>query len=403
MLILTIALRYLFALRKASTIQILSVLSFFGILLGSMAMFLVLSAFNGFESLLKELYHFQDPDLKITSTQGKTFQMDSLNINRLKSLIGVSQVFEILSDKAAIRYGEGQMVLEIVGIPDSYLKASRMDTLLHQGNLWVNKDSESYAMVSIGVKEALNISLKSNFDYLQVLYPRSKKLLQPGLSKILSTLNIQPAGVLRMDENKVFLPIDEVRRLMEKPMAVSQIQIFVKPRVKIEHIKAEIVKVLGEEYFVQDEYEQHADLFKVMQIERLFVSMALGFIILISCFNLFVSISMLVLNKRKDIQILAAMGMPSRQIRRAIQLTGALVSCFGLAGGLLLGWVICLLQLHFGFVPLGMSTTTVLAYPIDIQWDDFFVVGAWVAIASVLALIYPGAMTRKFADRFHHY
>lgn len=400
MLTLTIAFRYLVALRKASTVQILTLLSFLGILLGSMAMLVVLSAFNGFETLLRDIYHFQDPDLKISSIGHNTFKVDSLKMEKISRIPTIGQAFELVSDKAAIRYGEGQMVVEVVGIPEDFLKYCRLDTLLHDGKYGFDFKTEEKALVSIGVQQSLNINLKSPFEFIQLLYPKKKKLLQLGTNKIFNSLNIKPSGVIRMDENRLYIPMADARILMDKPAGATQIQVFVNDRTKLEQTKRAIREILGDGYLILDENEQHGDLFRVMKIERLFVLFALGFIILISCFNLFVSCSMLVIDKQKDIRIFSAMGMPPSQIRQVVMQTGGLISFFGLLGGLAFGWAICMLQLHYGFVPLGMSTTEIRAYPIDIQLFDFLVVALWVVLAGFLALIYPGKMAVHFSKRF---
>lgn len=400
MLAIKIATRYLIALRKASTVQILSGLSFAGIMLGSMAMLIVLSAFNGFETLLRQLYHFQDPDINITSASRKTFEVDSVKLAEISSISGVSSVFEIISDKAAIRYGEGQMVVELVGVPENFLQVSRLDTLLQSGNFSLRNGKEVNCLVSIGVKNALNINLKDPFGYVQILYPRQKKILQLGTTKLFNTLNAQPSGVIRLDENRLYVPILEARNLMDKPIGMNQLQIFIKEKSNISSIKEKIKTSLGPEFLVQDEYEQHGDLFRVMKIERLFVLLALGFIIIISCFNLFVSCSMLVIDKKRDIWILATMGMPESGIRKIILHTGGLITVFGLMVGLLLGWGVCWFQKEFGFVPLGMSSSMIQAYPVDVQLFDFLTVSLWVFISGFLALIYPGISAIRFSRKY---
>lgn len=402
MLVFTISLRYLIALRRASTIQILSVLSFLGIMLGSMAMVVVLSAYNGFESLLRDIYYFQDPDLKITIRKGKTFVPDDGQWQKIRKMAKGAKFFEVLSDKAAIRYNEGQMVVEVMGVHQEFLQAGRMDTLVDQGKLVINIEGEPTCLLSMGIRESLNINLKSQFDYLQILYPKQKKLLKPGLTKIFNTLNLRPSGVLKMDENRIYIPLDEARTLMERPLEISQFQVFIPEKSRVKEIQQMISNSLGPEFLVQNETEQHADLFKVVQMERLFVIMALGFIILISSFNLFVSMSMLVIDKQRDIRILSALGMSPGKIRLSIQLTGAWISVFGLVFGLGLGALICWLQSVYGFVPLGMHSTHILAYPIDIQWIDFFIVAIWVVISALLSLIYPGLKVLAFSRRFRH-
>lgn len=395
MLPLRIAVRYLLALRRASTVQILSLLSFLGILLGSMAMIIVLSAFNGFENLLVNIYHHQDPDLKVEKNEGKFFELRPGEKEKIKAIAGVSGVFEVLKDKAAVQYGEGQMVVEMVGIEPASTRFSRLDSLVRQGRNVLMDGNEPRALVSAGIRDALDISLKNQFDYLKVLYPKRKKILKPGISKIFNTLAIVPSGIMYRDESQVIIPLSSARLLMDKPSGVSHLELYVSDPEQIEKVKKKLRSVLGSGYAVKNEVEQHAGLFRILKIEKLFVFMALAFIILISSFNLFVSCSMLVINKKADFFILSSLGMLPTARARVVHWLGGLISGFGLLLGLGTGWLICLLQLWFGWIPLGMQSTEIQAYPIDIQWFDFVLVALWVMLVSVFALWLPSAKAGK--------
>ena len=389
MLSFRIALRYVLALRKFSTTQILSLLAFLGIFLGSMAMVVVLSAFNGFEGLLKEIYHSQDPDLKIETIKGKTFQLDSNVLQKLRTLEGVKGVYQSLADKASLQYGDGQMVVQIVGIEKGFENASRLDTLVRKGKFIVSSGDISFGMVTEPVRNALKISLNNDFEFLKVSYPKRKKILKLGTNKIFNQLNLTPSGFLQMDEQRVYAPLEDVRVLMDKPLGISFLDVFIAEGSNIQKVKNDLLKTLGSGFLVKDEMEQHEDLFKILKIEKFFVFLALGFIILISSFNLFVSCSMLVLDKKNDIFTLLAMGMKPNNVGRIVRISGGLVTILGLIPGLLFGLAICLIQKWFGLVPLGMSSTTIMSYPIDIQWFDFLLVSLWVMVIGFFAVINP--------------
>jgi len=401
MISLRIALRYVLALRNFSTTQILSFLAFLGIFLGSMAMVVVLSAFNGFERLLKEIYHQQDPDLKVMSLKGKTFKLNALMINRLQKTEGVEGVFQTISDKAYVQYGDGQMVLEVVGIEPGFEKFSRMDSLVKTGKFIVKSGDISFGLVSEPVRNALQVSLKNDFEFLQISYPKRKKILKLGTSKIFNQLNLIPTGFVQMDEQRIYAPIEEVRLLMDKPNGISNLEIFLNKNSNQERTRLKLEEILGPDFSIKNEMEQHEDLFKILKIEKLFVFLALGFIILISSFNLFVSCSMLVIDKKMDLFTLMAMGMEPSEIKMTIRYLGGFVTLLGLIPGLLTGLGICLLQKWYGWVPLGMTSTTIQAYPIEIQGLDFLLVSLWVLIIGFLAVLKPASMGPKLAISSH--
>lgn len=398
MLVLKIAVRYLLALRKASTVQILSFLSFLGIMLGSLAMVLVLSAFNGFEDLLKQVYHYQDPDLRIEKKQGKFFQIAKDKQELILKNSHVQAAFEILVDKASLQYGDGQMVVEIIGVDPGIVSASRLDTSISDGAFILKDKSGPGAVLSIGIKSALNVSLQNLFEFIRIQYPKRKKILKLGTSRIFNQLAVRPTGVVQMDENKVFLPIEEVRKLMDKPVGMNYLDVYVRKDGSVEKAQEEISKILGDDYLVKNENQQHADLYKVMMIEKLFVFLALGFIILISTFNLFVSSTMLVIDKNADFRIFSAMGLEPAQGSKVIRLTGGIITFSGLVIGVVIGSMLVEIQKIFGFVPLGMSTTLIRSYPVELHFPDILAISVWVLISSVIALIIPGRRAAKMVQ-----
>jgi lipoprotein-releasing system permease protein len=300
-----------------------------------------------------------------------------------------------MKDKAALQYDEGQMVVEVVGREPASAGLSRLDSLVKQGKNILMEGNEPRALISAGIRDALDVSLKNQFDYLKILYPKRKKILKPGLSRIFNTLAIMPCGIMYRDENQVIIPLESARELMDRPSGMSHLEVYVSKPEDLGSIQEKLQSILGEDFAVKNEMEQHADLFRILKIEKLFVFMALGFIILISSFNLFVSCSMLVINKKQDFFILSSLGMMPSMLSRLVHWLGGLISGLGLILGLALGWLVCLAQLWFGFVPLGMQSTQIQAYPIDIQGLDFILTALWVMVVSVFALWVPSAKARK--------
>jgi len=397
MLVFKIAFRYLFALRKASTVQILSVLSFLGILLGSLAMLLVLSAFNGFEDLLKNVYHFQDPDLRIERKEGKFFSFNDITFQKIRKIDHLKAAFEILKDKASLQYGDGQMVVELFGTSPEIVESSRMKSILKEGICSLEMKGEPGAIVSVGIQHALNVSMENVFEFLKVAYPKRKKILKLGTSRIFNQLAIRPYGIIQLDENRVYLPIDKVRELMDKPEGMNFMDVYVNGESHISAVQEDLTELLGSDFVVKNENEQHSDLFKVMMVEKLFVFLALGFIILISTFNLFVSSTMLLLDKTADIKVLSALGMKPERISDVIRLTGGIITISGMLIGILIGIILCRVQQEFGFIPLGMDTTLIKDYPVEVKYQDVMGISLWVLVSGFLAMIIPGAKANKMA------
>jgi lipoprotein-releasing system permease protein len=399
MLTIRIALRYIFALRKASTVQLLSLLSFLGIFLGSLAMMLVLSAFNGFEGLLRKVYHYQDPDFRVETIQGKYFVLDSVQLGKIPKIPGVTNCFEILEDKASLVYGDGQMVVTMIGISPEMVRVSRLDTSIRQGRFSMSTHGDiSEALVSIGIQKALNISLEDPFSYLKLAYPKRKKILKLGSGKIFNQLSLSPSGILQMDENRVYVPISKARQLMDKPQGMNYLDVFLSKNADREDVREGLTELLGAGFRIKDEDQQHESLYKVMMIEKLFVFLALGFIILISTFNLFVSSTMLVLDKSKDIRILAALGMEAGRIASVIRWCGGLITLSGMVLGLCFGLALCWIQIRFGLVPLGMSTTLIKSYPIEVRMEDVAGIALWVWVSGWLAMVIPGKRAFAIAE-----
>lgn len=360
-------------------------------------MILVLSAFNGFEGLLRKVYHFQDPDFRIEARQGKFFQVPDKVLADLKGIEGISGVFQVLRDKASLQYGDGQMVVEVVGIDPDLVKVSRLDTSVKQGTFSLKDGDLAQALISVGIRNSLNISLKDNFTFLKLQYPKRKKVLQMGSGKIFNQVAFAPTGIVQMDEIRMYAPLSKVRQLMDKPSGMNSLDIYLHPSADQEKIRSGLEEKLGSGYSILDENQQHADLYKVLRIEKLFVFLALGFLILISTFNLFVSSTMLVLEKQKDIRIFTAMGLSPRKVGQVIQASGAIIAFTGLCGGLIFGLAICWIQIAFGLVPLGMETTLIDAYPIEVQWKDLMAVGIWVLVSGGLAVLVPARKAEAFA------
>lgn len=393
-LVFQIALRYLFSKKKRNFINILSLLSLVGIAIGTFAMVIVLSAFNGFETLLRKMNKTVDADLKIETTE-KYFRPAPSLIAKIKSEKGVLDVVEVIEENGLVVYKDGQMVVKFKGVSGPFVKYSRIKSLLSAGQFSTGNEKVPNALVSIGIQQSLGVSLRNQLEGIQLWYPKTKKNLATNPLEAFTRMAIMPSGIVKTEENFVFVPIGFAEKLVKQPGLRTSFEIVVDKNASIQSVKEGLKSKLGSTFQVLDSDEQHASLYKVMQLEKLFVFVALGFIVLISSFNIFVSLSMLALEKTRDIQVMQSFGTPANTIRQIFLLLGLLLAGFGAFFGMGFGLLVCYLQQAYGLVSLGMETTIIQSYPVEVEWFDFVKIGLLVTAITLLSTITPAFKASK--------
>ncbi len=359
-----------------------------------MALVLILSVFNGLEEFQKGLFNTFDPDLKIVQAKGDRFQLTATQVKSISQLSGVKFVNPILEDQGLIRFQQKQLVVRMKGVDPSYLSAGRLKNQVVEGDYFIESGEHPFALVGIGVFLAMGMSFDNVFEPIEAWYPNHSQLKRAALNENAIRRNFFfPSGVLEVEQNfdnqTVIVPLDWMEELVGVPGYRSAYEIMLAPNTDDQAIKNQIQTILGSTYRVQTRNEQHAILLKAIKIEKLFVFLIMAFVMGIASFTLFYALSLLVLEKRKDLYTLMAMGVSRQQVFRAFLWVGALISFSGAAIGMLLGFVLATIQQQFGVISLGIPNALIEAYPIQMDPWDFIWTALVVILITGLAALFP--------------
>jgi len=396
---LFIAKRYFLSKRKKNFINIISLLSMVGIAFSTAALIIVLSVFNGLEGLLRSLYSSFDPEIKIELLKGKSFEVSPEFLEKIKGIEGVKIVTEVIEDYAYVRYRDADMVVTMKGVSDNFLDQHRLDEHLADGQLILKDNDINYAIIGRGVQYALSVAVADNLFPLQIFYIKNLKASNFDPSQLYSRKVIEPGGVFSIeknyDENFIFVPLQFAQELLNYGNKRTSLEIQTDKSFDPRNIQQKIRKEIGEEYKVLTNEEQHQDLYRLLKIEKLFTFVALTLLILVASINIFFSLMMLALDKKKDISILFALGGHEQLIRKIFLSEGALISFVGAIAGLVLGGAICWLQDRFGLVGMGMENAIVSSYPVKMRPADFFVTSLVIIAITTLVSFYPARLAAR--------
>ena len=372
-----IARRYFRSKNKRNIITIISNISMIGVAVGTAALIIVLSVFNGLEDLVRTLYGKSDPNLVIMATKGKAFNVDNTFLMKLQNTPGVALLTEVIEDNALLQYHDRQMVVKMRGLSDNYFGQSQIDANIREGDHRLRRDSMELALVGAGVQHELSITLNNRLSPMRLLYPRNKpgkKLLDTNPDNAFNEQDLTAGGVFlieqHVDDSYIFVPLTFAQRLLGYTTRRTALYVKVGKSFEVKKVKNQLRQQLGASFRVQDSDEQHVSLFKAIKVEKLFVFITFTLILLIASLNIFFSLSMLVIDKKKDISVLLAMGANQKMVRNTFLLVGAIVALVGAAVGLVFGVGLCWLQQRFGLVSMGMATSVVDSYPVKMQVSD---------------------------------
>ena len=384
-----IAKRYLISKKSHNAINIISGISVGGICIGTMALIIVLSGFNGLSSLVQSLYNSFDPDIEITIKRGKTFEIDRPEIQKIKQVPGVIYFTEVMQGNALLKYNDKQSIAIIKGVSTDFKKMSGFDTLVRDGDFNISKNN---VVMGKGLSYVLDVSTNNFFTPLSIYAPKrgSNNSLNPedGLNE----LKCYPAGLFSIsdefDNQYVIMDIDKARELLDYKNEVTSLELGIQRGSNLEQVQAEISKLIGDQYIVKNRQQQNELLYKTLKSEKLWVFIILVFILVIATFNVIGSLTMLIIEKKKDISILSSMGADMLLIRRIFLFEGLLITFIGAASGLLLGLLICWIQITFSIVKFSEGYV-VDAYPMKIQSGDILIISAVVMLIGLFAAWYP--------------
>lgn len=393
-----IARRYLFAKKSHNVINIVSAISAVGMAVGTAALIIIMSIYNGFDSLVKSMLSNVEPDLLITPSTGKTFVPEGEAYDWIYGQEQVMNMCCVLEENVFINYDGHQGIAVAKGVDDIYEQESPLHNYLKEGSFTLHRGDVRLACVGAGLAYSMGISPRFVAP-IEIYYPsrtRSISLSNPAAS--IESINVFPSGVFtinnEIDSKYIILPIEAMQELLEYDGdVISGVEIRLVEgcsRSELRKLQKEISSRLGDGFRVSDRFQQNESLYKMMKYEKLSIYMILIFIIIIIAFNIFGSLSMLIIEKRDDIRILRSMGAQDRTLRQVFVLEGWMISLLGLAAGLAIGIVFALAQQHLGLIKMP-GNFIVEAYPVILSWKDILATAAGVAVIGYLIALLPVA------------
>ena len=392
-----IARRYLFSKKSHNAINVISAISVCGVALATLALVCTLSVFNGFQDLVTTFFTAFDSQLKITAVRGKVFDGQDKRVLQLKKMPDVEVYSESLEDNVMVQYQGRQAMAVVKGVEDNFDQLTPIDSILFgRGDLLLHDEVVDYAIPGIQLLSTLGSGIRF-LDPLEIYAPRrGAKVNMANPSTAFVTGNLFSSGLVfavnqeKYDASYILTSIDFARRLFQYTTEVSAINLKLKAGADTDAVKKHIQDLLGDDFLVQDRYEQQADTYRIMEIEKLISYLFLTFILMIACFNVIGSLSMLIIDKRDDVVTLRNLGASDRQIVRIFLFEGRMISFFGAFAGVVLGLLLCWLQQEYGLIALGSSGSFVVdAYPVSVHATDIILVFLTVITVGFLSVWYP--------------
>lgn len=397
-----IARRYLLGKKSQNAINIISAISVLGISTGTMALVIVLSVFNGFDSLVKSLYNTFDPDIQISSLEYKTFTPDPLTLQEIRSLPGVIALSEIMEDNVLLLYNDRQHIASVKGVDEAFRDVSGLDSMIYDGEMKLRDRNRPYVVVGQGVAYSLGINLSFIDPLFIYTIDRKARINMSQPEESIRRDFIYPSGIFSIeqdyDSRYIICPIDFVRNLLLYQDEVTHLEVKLDPGFPVDVVQKEIQSLMGEGYQVKNREQQNEMFYRVMRSEKWAIFLILTFILIIASFNIIGSLSMLIIDKKKDILTLRNMGAGNRLIKRIFLVEGWLISVIGSMTGIFLGTLISWIQQRFGVIKLtGSGSFIIDAYPVQIQVLDILLIWVTVLIIGLLAARYPvQQISRKY-------
>jgi len=386
-----IAKRYLFSKKKQNVVNIISLISVIGVMLGTMALVIVLSVFNGLNGLITDLYGSFDPDLKILPTKGKTFIPDS-TFEQIRNMENVVFYSEVLEENALLKYGNRQRPATVKGVDENFTLMTGIDTMMVEGNFIL--DSEKYQFAVLGYGVALDLGVGLTFvDPIKFYVPkRTAKVGHNPMNAFKSDI-LFPSGYFVIqadfDSQYVLVPLDFARKLFSYKNEVSAIELAINDSGEIENVKESIQNLLGDNFVVKNRFELHDVIFRMLKTEKAAIFFILAFILIIASFNIIGSLTMLILEKKNDISTLRSMGADEKTIQKVFLLEGWLITLSGGVLGIILGVIVCFLQIQFGFITVAGLGSLLDSYPVEVHLIDIFIIFTTVVLIGYFASRFP--------------
>lgn len=400
-----VARRYMFSKKSVGAINVISFISVAGVAVGTMALVIVLSVFNGFHDLVASLFTNFDPQIEVVPVKGKAINADAPELDRIRHLDFVDVATDVVEDQAIAVYGDRQRMVTVMGVDENFDQLTNISDILYGDGDFTLRVANLYFGVP-GIRLAQDLGLGARWaDYLKIYAPVRRGQLTdldtPTDGFVVDSL-LSPGVVYAVNQNKydrdrIITSIYFARQLFDQDGMLSSLQLRLKPGTDLSTAKREIKAAAGEKFRVLDRFEQQADTFRIMQIEKVLAYVFLTFILIVACFNIISSLSMLIIDKKNDINTLHNLGANDRQIQSIFLYEGRIISAVGALIGIGLGLALCGLQQAFGFVKMGESSGTFIvnAYPVSVHYWDVLVVFITVILIGWAASWIPARRLRK--------
>ena len=395
-----IAKRYNFSSNKKNIVNIISYISSLGVAIGTAALVIVLSVFNGFEQIVLDMYNSFDPHIKVSSSQGKTFIINDIE-QKILDIEEIENFSFTLTERVLMEHNNNQLIVELIGVDDSFDEIVKIDSLLKLGDYFYDSlyKKSDVLVLGAGVKYNLSVDLNNIFSKIVVTVPDKKSKYIRDSSDIEKEV-FTPIGMFSIqseyDSKYSISPINRVQKLLDRDGEASSLEILLKNEKEMDEFKIKLQQILGEGFIIKTRIEQHQFLYKLLNSEKLAVFIILTFILIIASFNIISSLSMLMIEKKNDISTFWKLGTPIKQIRGIFFIKGFLGVLIGSLIGIFLGVLFSLLQQYFGFISME-GNFVVNSYPIKLDLLDVIIVESIVIIIGLIASYYP---SKVLTDRF---
>ena len=400
-----IAGRYLFSKRKKNFINIISIISILVVAIITAALIIVLSVFNGLEELLRSLNNSFDPPLKVEASAAKTFEVSDDLLSEIESIEGVDAVTEVIEDFAYVRYRDANQLITLKGVSENFIDLHRIDANIVLGELALQKDGVPYALIGRGIRNTLSIDLEEGMHALHVFYIKNIRGATLDPSRLYTQKAIYPGAVFsiiqNLDDNYIIVPLSFAVDLLDTGNKRTSLEIQTQEGASMDRVQSRLQEALGDDFSVLNREQQHKDLFKLLRMEKLFAFLAFVLLLCIGSINIFFTLMMLALDKKRDVSILSAMGAQLKTIRNIFLLEGTFIAILGTLLGIIIGGSLCLLQRHYGLVSMGMQSAVMEGYPVKIVFHDFLYVIATMSVITILISYRPATLAARFSSVQH--
>ena len=389
-----IARRYFFSKKSQRVINIISLISAVGVTIGTAALIIVLSVFNGFEDLILRLYNSFDPDLKVELNIGKSFPDSAIHIDRIRNIDGVEYVSGIIEESALAKFRDRQYIITLKGVSDDYEKMTGLDTMIYDGNFRLHSGDKDYAILGSAVAYNLGVDLSNVFGQLEIFGPKSSAASLSDPEGAFNRRFISPAAFFSVqkeyDDKYVIVPLRFAEEVFDMPHRLTSLEVGLKNGTDMQAASKQLQAEVGSEFTVKTRYQLHELMYKIMRTEKWAVFLILTFILVIAIFNVISSLTMLVIEKKKDIAIYRSMGAEVSFLRSVFLLEGMFITFAGSLAGILVGAIISYIQQRYGLITLGGSGSFVIdAYPVKMKAMDFLYIFLTVNFIGLIAAWYP--------------